>query len=87
MPSPRQKEVEQLVFVAMGPKDHQEVGWNHSSFKAQGLALSVPKKDAQETFPVAPHKETDKKRRLPQILDGQSLRRDWLFCDSKVFPK
>ena len=52
MPSPRQEEVEQLVFDPMGPKVHQGVGWNHSSFRTQGQV-------SKETFPVAPHEETD----------------------------
>ena len=52
MPSPRQEEVEQLVFDPMGPKVHQGVGWNHSSFRTQGQV-------SKETFPVAPHEEKD----------------------------
>ena len=52
MPSPRQEEVEQLVFDPMGPKVHQGVGWNHSSFRTQGQV-------SEESFPVAPHEETD----------------------------
>ena len=52
MPSPRQEEVEQLVFDPMVPKVHQGVGWNHSSFRTQGQV-------SEESFPVAPHEETD----------------------------